>query len=218
MPLVYEKDFENGIRLGVWQALESDTFFLEGIRLHTVEEQEIMGLQARKYSEWLSSRYLLHHLTGSDERLVTWKDDRGKPYLEGNVHHISLSHSGKFTAAILSDFETGIDIQVYQNKIQRIVPKFLSAHEQNHLNGPDILTRWHIAWGAKECLFKAYGKGSVDFKTQLLVSDIDMLAGTCQGSIIKHDVHAQYELSFVRLEECILVFIAKEIFKNERNG
>lgn len=218
MPLVYEKYHENGIHLGVWKSEEGDLFFLNGIHLHPIEKLELKTLQPRKYSEWLSSRYLLHLLTGRDERLVTFKDDRGKPYLEGNWHHISLSHSGIYTAAILSDFSTGVDIQVYQPKIQRIVPKFLSLDEQNKLTGSDQMLLWHIAWGAKECLFKAYGRGSVDFKTQLVVFDINPESCRCMGKVIKPDYEAQYELCFERMEDCILVYIVNEIYKNDKIG
>lgn len=213
MPLVYEKELNNGTRVGVWEALEGDAFFYSGIRLHAAEEQELTTLQPRKKSEWLSSRYLLHLLTGRDERLITWKDDRGKPYLEGNTHHISLSHSGRFTAAILADFPTGVDIQTYQSKIQRIVPRFMSQQEQDAVLQQYENLQWHVYWGAKECLFKAYGKGSVDFKQHLFIDALDFNRNSCKGHIHKPDFNSQYELGFIDLKDCMLVYIKNEIIK-----
>lgn len=215
MPLVFEKILDPGTRLGVWRAIEGDSFFQDGIHLHEVEKEEISKLQPRKKSEWLASRYLLHYLTGRDERLVTLKDERGKPYLEGNAHQISLSHSGPYTAAIIADHSTGIDIQVIQPKIERIVPRFLSSFEIEQLPQAEVMKFWHVYWGAKECLFKAYGKGKVDFKSQLFIHAISEADTFCVGEVRKEDVNAQYKLEFLGLEDSILVYIAKEIYKIE---
>jgi 4'-phosphopantetheinyl transferase len=217
MPLVFEKILDPGTRLGVWLATEGDDFFQKGIHLHEIEKAEIAKLQTRKKSEWLASRYLLHYLTGRDERLITLKDESGKPYLEGNAHHISLSHSGNYTAAIIADHSTGIDIQMLQPKIERIVPKFLSAFEIEQLPHNDVMKFWHIYWGAKECLFKAYGKGRVDFKTQLFIHAISEKDEFCLGEVRKADVTAQYRLEFLGLQDSVLVYIAKEIFKIEND-
>ncbi len=217
MPLVFEKILDPGTRLGVWLATEGDDFFEQGIQLHETEKEEIAKLQARKKSEWLASRYLLHYLTGRDERLITLKDQSGKPYLEGNAHHISLSHSGNYTAAIIADHATGIDIQVIQPKIERIVPKFLSPFEIEHLPQNEMMKYWHIYWGAKECLFKAYGKGRVDFKSQLFIQPITEKDDFCLGEVRKADVSAQYKMEFLSFADSILVYIAKEIYKIENN-
>jgi phosphopantetheinyl transferase len=65
----------------------------------------------------------------------------------------------------------GIDVEIPTEKISKIMYKFLSAkeHEKFHLIQPDKdrIPFSTLLWSAKECVFKWYGNGGVDFRKEI---------------------------------------------------
>jgi 4'-phosphopantetheinyl transferase len=214
MPLIFKdfhSDFHNkelSVSIGIWECVENETFFEQSIQLYSEEVNELTNTSPRKQLEWLSSRYLLQLLTGKNYRLATIKDENGKPYLIGSNQHISLSHSSKFTAAVISSEFTGIDIQYYTDKIERIKKKFLSDKEDEYYALNPSINLLHIYWGAKEALFKVYGKGSVDFKKHLYIEPFSIeKEGEFIGNILKDDVKFRYNMKYILHDEYVLVYV-----------
>ncbi len=207
MPLIFSNHLDNGVSVGVWSNDEDISFFESNLELYYEEVNELGDLTERKQLEWLSSRYLLNQMVGRNYRLATVKDNFGKPYLIGTDLHISLSHSGKYTAAIVADFPTGIDVQVIVAKIEKIKHKFLSLDELANYEKTMDVNILLIYWGAKESLFKAYGKGEVDFKKQLFVEPFSIDDGKCIGYVYKDNTTYKYEMNFIMNESYALVYI-----------
>lgn len=155
--------------LGIWKMTEPVTFFESRLTLFSREEEEIKTLKERKKEEWFCSRYVLHVLSDRHIRGACLKDEFGKPFLEGSPYHISMSHSEDTTAVIASPLRVGIDIQHRVEKITRIAPKFLSEKELLQIPENNGINYLHFYWGAKEALYKIYGKKEVDFKKQLVI-------------------------------------------------
>jgi phosphopantetheinyl transferase len=210
MPLLFSKKLDN-VSVGVWDVREDAKFFLDDIHLYDDEKVELAALSERKKIHWLSSRYLLHQLTNDEKRLITTKDNFGKPYLADSNLHISLSHSDNLAAALVGNFPLGIDIQMKVEKLLRIRAKFLSEREIEEISDLDNLELIHIYWGAKECLFKAYGKGQVDFRKHLYIKSINQSDKTILGIIDKQDTHKEYQLQYKIIGDSVLVFIDKII-------
>lgn len=208
MPLIHSVN-EERCSAGVWQIEESESYFLKDLHLYEEEKQELKSLSDRKRIQWLASRHLLHILTNEEKRLVTSKDNFGKPFLIDSPLHISLSHSEDVVAAIIGKFPIGIDIQMKVEKLYRIKNRFLSERELSEIKNIDDLELLHIYWGAKECLFKAYGRGQVDFKKQLYITPIDNRQDFL-GSIDKVDCQKQFNLKSIRIGEFIMVYIIDE--------
>jgi len=111
-------------------------------------------LSPHKRSEWLASRELLFSIAKLPERVECLYDDFGKPYLKGIDKHISVSHSGRWYAAMVSDRSCGVDIQVYTNTVQRISNRFLSEEELIEIQkSRNKIHYLHVYWGAKECMY-----------------------------------------------------------------
>jgi 4'-phosphopantetheinyl transferase len=213
MPLIYTDEPFTNVSVGVWRADEEESFFEQGLELYSEEVNELTNTSSRKQIEWLSSRYLLQNIMQKNYRMATVKDGYGKPYLIGSEKHISLSHSSNFTAAIVADSHTGIDIQYITEKLIRVKHKFLSPEEMEYYELTMDLLILHVYWGAKEALFKAYGKGGVDFKKQLYVEPFEIAkSGKTKGYVYKDDTIYAYELKFIIDEKFILVYIVKPIF------
>ncbi len=198
--------------IGIWEVKESEAFFRSSMELYPEEICELDGLSQRKRLEWLSARQLLHIMSGRLDRGGVFKDHFGKPYLDASKYNISLSHSGGFTAVIASPLLVGVDIQYFTPKIARIAPKFITEKEMTLVNTEQELLYYHLIWGAKESLFKAYGKGKVDFRKDLSITKIThnnhkMYA---KGLVNKVDFIEEFNIEATIFESYILVYAINE--------
>ena len=175
--------------------------------LTETERELIAPLSARKRKEWLASRDLLYKISGNANRLICVYDDFGKPVLEGSTQHISISHSELWCAAMIGDRPCGVDIQTYSKTVERIAGRFLTADELQQVEDlPNPLHQLHLLWGAKECLYKAYGKKKLGFRENIHITSIDAGTGTATGVVDYYDIHLSYEIYFRMLPEVAWVF------------
>ena len=115
------------------------------------------------------------------------------------------------SAAIASLKPVGIDIQYIVPKITRIAPKFMNEVEVSNIDKMDTslhLDVMHIIWGAKESLFKAYGKKSVDFKKHMTlhIKEWNGEAGNFSGQFNKADYRKNFRLQAMKILNHILVY------------
>ena len=211
MPLSLKIDFTKDIELAVWKITEDVCYFSNKIQFHNDEKSIIERLSKRKLIEWLSSRYLLHIMSGRSIRGAFTKDIHGKPSLENSDFHISISHSQDQVAVIASEKLVGVDIQHYVEKIYRIKEKFVSENEFVDIPKEKELPALHIIWGAKESLYKAYGKRSLDFKKNIGISELDITqdSGKFRGWVNKDDYFKEFEIYYTLYKKYVLVY-AKE--------
>lgn len=189
--------------IALWQIDEDIAFFKQRLQLNNQEEEHLASLSDRKALEWISARYLLQLMSGNKERIFIVKDQYGKPSIDASAYHISISHSADMIACIASSHSVGIDIQKVVSKISRIAPKFCNESEKEKITDKDAMLYYHLIWGAKECIYKAYGKRGVDFKKHMHIYDIpgDMTQGICKGKISINDIHQDYQIKYELLEE-----------------
>lgn len=180
------------------------------IREGTLQPDEVTivnKLSPRKRSEWLASRELLYQITDLSERVQCLYDDFGKPYLKGIDKHISISHSELWCAAMISDYACGVDIQVYSDTVLRIADRFLtpidiaSAQKANN-----SLQYTHVLWGAKECIYKAYGKKKLGFREHIFIHSLHEDEGYGLGAINYEGIRLTYDIYFKILPEVVWVY------------
>lgn len=208
MGLIFRESIvDNGV-VGVWKTTEDDAFFENSMDFYTEELEELTLLKARKRSEWLSSRYLLHLLSERDIRGACLKDEYGKPYLKNSEYHISVSHSDDYTAVIGSPVVCGIDIQKIVSKIGRIARRFISDEEWEYIPEADALLYYHVLWGAKEAMYKCYGKKSLIFKENILVKPFNFCSEGffLEGKVIKDNYNENYTLFCRQIDQLVLVY------------
>ncbi len=204
MPLIFSEIKKGNIKLGVWKIDEEEDFFVTRSSAGPLEE--LSQLKGRRRIEYLASRHLLMHLLQTDEEVTLIKDSFGKPYLQGHDLHISLSHTRGYAAAILGAQPVGIDIQVPVEKISRIAHKFISDEECRTALGDLSLVEMHLIWGAKESMFKIYGRKQMDFKRDLFVAPMELQSGRAMGEIRKSDLNAQVDLTFYLSDSFVLIY------------
>ncbi len=195
-----------GTTLGLWHIAEPETFFKEALPLSIAEAQEMTDMQQKRRLEWLSSRWLLHKITGSTHRLPLAKDAFSKPFfLDQPDLYCSLSHSQGVVGALISAQNCGCDIQVLVEKMPRLASKFLGEAEFDFVAKFPESVRfelYHLYWTAKESLYKTYGLKALDFRKNIFVEDVewDGQTGKANGVIEKNDFWHNYQLRFGKLE------------------
>ncbi|MEO1626678.1 MAG: 4'-phosphopantetheinyl transferase superfamily protein, partial [Bacteroidota bacterium] len=189
---------QQGGELGLWKIEEPEAYFLERMQLTEVEQQQLGPIQGHRRLEWLAGRWLLHIMSGRDIRGACLKDEYGKPYLENSAFDISISHSRELAAVMAAARPVGIDIQKIVSKIERIAHKFMRTEEMDSLELPSRIVHLHVYWGAKEALYKAYGRKKLEFKEHILIQpfEFDPNGGTVEGRVEYGDFKASYQLGY----------------------
>lgn len=208
MPMTFQQVLPSGVELGLWKVDESEEWFIEQLLLSPKEDKFIGDMKGRRRIEWLSGRWALHVLSGREERGALYKDEHGKPFLENSAYDISISHSREYIAVMAGPKEVGIDIQKMVPKITRLAPKFLRKEEMDFLGEHTSYEEMHIYWGAKECLYKAYGRRQLDFREHISVEPFrfDPAGGELLGRVKKNDFDESYWLVYRMIEDFVLVY------------
>ena len=140
-------------------------------------------------------------------------DAFGKPRLKNNGLYLSISHSGDYSAVITSKTgPVGIDIEHLKDRIYRIRERFLSGEEDRNIGEPNMLEKLYVAWGAKEALYKIYGKPEVDFQRDIFIESFDYLCGgkgQCTARMKTPEGLEAFDIFYERISDYMLVYALK---------
>jgi 4'-phosphopantetheinyl transferase len=176
MPL-YKQFNHSDSQVCIWKIEEDMEFFESKFSAHPNIQNEGKKLQ------WFATRHLVNEMLGENQ--VIGKDAGGKPYLKSGSGHISISHTQSFAAVMLNgEKNVGVDLEVMNPKVERIAHKFLTVNEIAAIKPVEKIEKLILYWSAKEAMYKLYGKGEIEFKTQLLVEPFELQnRGTLTASI-----------------------------------
>lgn len=216
MPILIHEHLEPEGELGIWQITESEAWFRDRLYLYPPELRQLGKIKGRRRVEWLSVRHLVHHMSGREERGAFVKDEFGKPHLEHSLWQISVSHSGELAAAIAGPHLVGIDIQRVVQNIERTSHRFMRPEELECISTVQPTEHIHVFWGAKESLYKAYGRRQLHFKDNLIIHpfELDWDKGIFYGEVIKDDHHSYYTLHYRMVGSFVLVYGLEEPKEN----
>lgn len=199
MPLYQHKNISNEHDLVIWKITESlsDLLNLSSELLYQVIIPEVKS--ESRIKQWLSTRILLHQLLPGVEIVYT---KTGKPILNNGMS-ISISHTHKYVAVLVSDKECGIDIEKPDQKIERIKHKFLSADDISKLNSTEALT---VYWCAKEALYKYYGEKELLFIEHLFIEGYSPDSSFFNGRINIPGYTKELKMIWEKLDDHFLVY------------
>ncbi len=218
MSLLRDIRFEHSSRLVIWERTEDNGFFLNDLSLTRHETDFLETLIPKRQKEWLASRYLIQNLLGFKEKPKVKKDKFGKPYVVNSHQHISISHSHDLACVMTSDVSIGIDVQLSLDKISRIAHKFINDDEWRFIPNDNVLPYYHIIWGAKECIYKSYGRKKVDFKEHIHITEFRYInCGFVFTGKLTLGKHRYYEIRAEKFNDYFLVY-AIEIDRNHFNA
>ena len=125
----------------------------------------------------------------------------GAPTVENNKF-ISISHSKKFVTIILSRIKVGIDIQEINDKALNAVSKFINLGNSNQISKNEAT----LVWSCKECIYKWYQKGSVNFLNDIKIHSFKIKE---KGKITANFKNQEFTLFYRKLQNHFLVYVCK---------
>jgi len=210
MGLFLKKSVPNA-NIGVWEISESVDELYQRLTLTPAETEIFSALtsESRKL-HWLSYRMILPHLIDWHNVSGISYDQYGKPFLDNGVRHISVTHSGKYSALIASRTNSvGIDIERISEKIMRLRHKFLMPQELELLNKSSDPRIYYIYWAAKEAIYKLHGKRDILFKDNIFIHPFDLnpMEGNFEGKIISQGMQKHFRLNYLIFDDYVLVYL-----------
>lgn len=204
MPIYKTLSIDQQTTVLIWKIEESLQELEKNITLSPYCASRYLLMKSEMHKKgFMSIRHLLAEFGYTDSDLIY--DEKGKPHLKDDKE-ISITHSFEFTAIIVSDKRVGIDIEKQREKIKIIAPKFTPVEEYNALGPKDLIKKLTIVWGAKEALYKLYGKKGLRFYEDIFVHDFNFSAGTTNAEVNHHGNKTHYTLNFLDFEGFICVY------------
>jgi phosphopantetheinyl transferase len=211
MPLLRKERFSDGTEIGIWEITENSHVLESMAVLSESERQMLAGFRNEtRRTHWLSYRLVIAEILGPGKAVVKYMEN-GKPWVENLPGHISVTHSGCFSAAIYHpEKKVGIDIEMIKPRIENIASRFLSDKELAHLNEEYRTEHLVGLWAAKEALYKLWGKASVEYKDHLYVEPYIPGHDQMVNARITHGGEQRdYVLNISRVTDYVLVWVTE---------
>ena len=190
----------------IWKIEESFEELFKGIELTEKNSNRLNNMKSDLHRRgFLSVRHLLNEVGYTDADLVY--DEFGKPHLK-NGKFISITHSFTFSGIIISDDQpVGIDIEKQRDKILKIAHKFTPIEAYKSIANHDALvSKLTIVWGAKESLYKIYGKKKLLFLENIYIDDFSFETSQTTGNILYESKTTTFKIHFLETEGFTCVY------------
>ena len=209
MPIVWSKNLAEKGKIAIWEISESEEELYNMLQLDEKEQQHFQTLSLARQKQWLGSRVLLRTLLQTEQPIELNIDEHRKPFLNNFPFEISISHANHMAAVIIYEGKkVGIDIEKISERILKIKNKFLSTEELKFISSTNELEQLHVCWGAKESLFKLYGKGSLPFIDGIKINAFEYSkTGQVAASIAIPAYHANFNVQYLKHEEFMLTWV-----------
>ena len=209
MALYLRKKLDNKAEIAVWQVTETEEELVKLSSVPTDEMEEISLIRNEdQRRQKLAVRALLNEVF--EEKMYLNHHDNGKPYLENCVTNISITHTDKYVAIIISDDdERGIDIESLDRNFAPVEQKALSEDEIDDLDDDKKNEQLAIYWCAKEAIFKKMSQNRVNFAEQIEVEKFNLKKeGELEATFIHKDEHEEeFELEYMMFDRHVLVWL-----------
>ena len=179
--------------IGVWEMTESENDLEKEFSKKTLPKFK----STKRQVEYLCTRLLLKKI---NPKLNISYNQFGAPTINNN-QNISISHSDKYVAIIISKNKVGIDIEKISNKPLKVIQKFISKNDNIKVDKKEA----SLAWCVKETLFKYHMKGGIDFKKNITIKKIDYNQKKIHSLLLKSSVILDFEI----INDHILVYVCK---------
>ena len=210
MPVIRRTVINDQTRLGIWKIDETAEELRSQLAL-SADEDIYYGTirnELRK-KQWLSYRLVVKDLLGASEAPMYYTE-HGKPVLKDHSEYLSVTHTANYSAAIISSSSrVGIDIELLRDRITRVADKFLSQEEQAGIGSEHLIEKLYVIWGAKESLYKLYGKPEVEFKRDIIIDSFDYICegiGHCHARMHSPEGEAFYDVYYEKTDDYMLVY------------
>jgi len=197
--------------LGAWKIEEDLTALLELVELNAEDRKryDVFRSTSRK-TEFLSVRALLAELLGKEARIVYNKNN--KPFIRDGSHFISITHSNKLTAILISKSErVGIDLEFMRSNISTVAFKFMNKKEKITRNRSLRTYNLYIIWCAKEAIYKICDKEGINIVKDITIDPFDIReSGEITGSVKNERIDDRFTLFYSKYDNYTIVWTKKK--------
>lgn len=209
MGLYLRRELEKGGEIAVWQVSETEQELLDIVSIPKDELEEVFMYKSEvRRKEKLAVRALLN--TVFEDKVYLGHHDNGSPFIQNNLTHISISHSGKYVAIITHPTEdVGIDIDSLDRDYSAVEKIALSEDEIDDLSNKNRNTQLAIYWCAKEALYKRMGQSGVDFSKQMEIDKFNPKdEGEIEATFIDKDgEEEEFDMEYEIFDDYVMVWI-----------
>jgi 4'-phosphopantetheinyl transferase len=196
--------------LGVWKIEEEIDSLLDLVVLDNDEKKKYKGFSSNSRKlEFLSVRALLSELIGKETKIVYNKNN--KPFLKDGSRFISISHSHKLTAILLSTNEkVGIDLEYMSSNIAAFAFKFLNRREKVTKEQEERKYHLYIHWCAKEALYKICDKEGISIRKNITIEPFKVMdSGEIKGYVRTDKINESFDLYYSKYDNYAIVWTKK---------
>ncbi len=196
--------------LGVWKIEEDLNTLLDLALLDNDEKKKYKGFSSNSRKlEFLSVRALLSELIGREAKIVYNKNN--KPFLKDGSRFISISHSHKLTAILLSTNEkVGIDLEYMSSNIAALAFKFINRKEKVSKEKEERRYHLYIHWCAKEALYKICDKEGISIRNSITIEPfIVKESGEIKGQVHTTKINETFDLYYSKYDNYAIVWTKK---------
>ena len=197
--------------IGVWKIEEDIDTLLSMVEFSPEDRKryEFFRSNSRKI-EFLSVRALLAEMLGSEARIVYNKNN--KPFIKDGSHFISITHSNKLTAILLSKTErVGIDLEYMRVNINAFASKFMNKREKVTRRWADRTYHLYIHWCAKEAIYKICDKEGINIVNDITIEPFVVKeSGEIRGSVENERISDRFTLYYSKYDNYTIVWTKKK--------
>jgi len=197
--------------IGVWKIEEDMPALLEMVEMSPEDQKryELFRSTSRKM-EFLSVRALLAEMIGKDARIVYNKNN--KPFIKDGSHFISITHSNKLTAILISRNErVGIDLEYMRVNINAFASKFLNKREKITRRWADRTYHLYIHWCAKEAIYKICDKEGINIVNDITIEPFEVReSGEIRGRVKNERIDDLFTLYYSKYDNYTIVWTKKK--------
>jgi 4'-phosphopantetheinyl transferase len=201
--------------LGVWKIEEDIETLMNLVVLDDEEKKKYKGFRSNSRKlEFLSVRALLAELIGKETGIVYNKNN--KPFLKDGSKFISISHSHKLTAILLSTNEkVGIDLEYMSSNISTLAFKFLNRREKITKENNNRRYHLYLHWCAKEALYKICDKEGINFRNNITIEPFQLNdSGEIKGQVHTSKINESFDLYYSKYDNYAIVWTKKNYESN----
>jgi len=176
MPLILHTNLDKGIHLGIWKINESIDELTSQLYLNSDEFKTLNNFRTiHRQKQWLSYRVLIRNLVKIDTIYKIYYTPTGKPFLIHPPRNISVTHSGDFSATLISEdiaINPGIDLEKIDPKVMRVRDKFLNPVELIRASVTPSNELYTMFWSAKETVYKCFDNSAISLKENIYIHSL----------------------------------------------
>lgn len=214
MPLYKVVLLSKTAKLYLWKITEDLSELRSQIRLKNSSIARLESMKSESHQKgFLAVRMLLQHNEYDDFDL--YYDEFGKPHIKPQGCfvkdvEISISHSNKFSAIVLSHKKVGLDLEQLKAKTLKIASRFMDVSHLTNLSEEQQINKSTVVWGIKESIFKIKNEKGISFPNHIFEDDFNLEDKKASATLKFNQQEEKFKILFDSVEDYIFVCAFEE--------